>query len=333
MSNGIGVAYAHPIQRKTALLMTALLTTANWSSSAWMKALRATAPARKFVLNGVDEFDPAEVRYALTWKPPEGLLRSLPNLEVVFNLGAGVDAVLSDPDLPNVPLVRLVDDNLADRMAEWVTLQVLAHHRKMLAYIEQQRVRKWRGLGDPIASDLTVGFLGYGVLAQHAARVILTLGYDVHAWSRSPKDTDVTLHVGEAGLTDFLSHTDILVVLLPLTEATAGIINADLINGLSKDGPLGGPVVINAGRGALQVEADIVAALHSGALRGASLDVFQTEPLPVDDPLWDAPNLIITPHCSAVSDPAAVSRYVVRQMEAYERGEPLANIVDRERGY
>ncbi|MEM8664562.1 MAG: NAD(P)-dependent oxidoreductase, partial [Pseudomonadota bacterium] len=221
----------------------------------------------------------------------------------------------------------------ADRMAEWVALQVLTHHRKALQYLEQQKAHKWRGLDDPIASELTVGFLGYGVLAQHAAKVILALGYDVHAWSRSPKDTDVTLHVGEAGLADFLGHTDILVVLLPLTDATTGILNAKLIDGLPKNGPLGGPVLINAGRGGLQVEADILAALHSGALKGASLDVFATEPLPVDDPMWDAPNLVITPHCSAVSDPAAVSRYVVRQMEAYERGEALGNIVDRTRGY
>ncbi|MEM8664944.1 MAG: glyoxylate/hydroxypyruvate reductase A, partial [Pseudomonadota bacterium] len=262
--------------------MTALLTTANWSSSAWMKALRAADPGRTFVLNGVDDYDPANIRYALTWQPPEGLLRSLPNLEVIFNLGAGVDALLSDPDLPDVPLVRLVDDNLADRMAEWVTLQVLTHHRKALQYLEQQKAHKWRGLDDPIASELTVGFLGYGVLAQHAAKVILALGYDVHAWSRSPKDTDVTLHVGEAGLADFLGHTGILVVLLPLTDATTGNLNATLIAGLPKTGPLGGPILINAGRGGLQVEADILAALHSGALKGASLDVFATEPLPVD---------------------------------------------------
>lgn len=313
--------------------MTALLTTANWSSSHWIRALRAADPDRTFVLHGVDDYDPASVRYALTWKPPEGLLQSLPNLEVIFNLGAGVDAVLSDPDLPDVPLVRLVDDNLADRMTEWVTLQVLTHHRQALSYLDQQQEHLWRVRDQPVAADVRVGFLGYGVLAQHAARVVKSLGFRVHAWSRAPKEADVPMHAGESGLAPFLAETDICVVLLPLTEATREILNARLIDGLAKDGALGGAFLINAGRGGLQNEADILTALRDGRLKGASLDVFETEPLPTDSPMWDAPNLVITPHCSAISDPAAVSRYVVAQMAAYERGTPLANVVDRSRGY
>lgn len=313
--------------------MTALLTTANWSSTQWIKALRASAPDRTFVLHGVDDYDPASVRYALTWKPPEGLLKSLPNLEVIFNLGAGVDAVLSERDLPDIPLVRLVDDSLAERMTEWVTLQVLTHHRQALAYLDQQMNHLWRVREQPEAGEVRVGFLGYGVLGQHAARVLLALGYEVQAWSRTEKETDVTLYAGEEGLGPFLANTDILVVLLPLTEATRDIVDAKLIDGLAKDGVLGGAYLINAGRGGLQDEAAILAALHDGRLKGASLDVFKTEPLPSDDPLWDAPNLIITPHCSAISDPVAVSRYVTQQMAAHERGEPLQNIVDRNRGY
>ncbi|WMS41244.1 glyoxylate/hydroxypyruvate reductase A [Acuticoccus sp. MNP-M23] len=313
--------------------MTALLTTANWDSDAWMHQLRTAAPDRRFVLEGVDAYDPAEIRYALTWKPPQGLLSSLPNLEVIFNLGAGVDAVLSDPDLPDLPLVRLVDENLASRMTEWVTLQVLAHHRGTLTYLAQQKAHRWHEEPQPLASEVRVGFLGYGVLAQHAARVIGALGFATHAWSRTGKDADIKLHVGADALPEFLANTDILVVLLPLTDATRKIINADLMAGLAQDGALGGPVVINAGRGGLQDEDDIVAALNTNVLKGASLDVFQTEPLPADSPLWTAPNLIITPHNSAVSDPRAVSRYVARQMQAFEAGEPLQNVVDRSRGY
>lgn len=313
--------------------MTALLTTANWSSTRWIKALRATAPDRTFVLHGVDDYDPAAVRYALTWKPPEGLLKSLPNLEVIFNLGAGVDAVLSEPDLPDVPLVRLVDDKLAERMTEWVTLQVLTHHRQALAFLDQQANRLWRVREQPEAAAVRVGFLGYGVLAQHSARVLRALGYDLKAWSRTGKETDIPLFTGADGLAPFLAATDILVVLLPLTEATQDIVDARLIDGLARDGVLGGPYLINAGRGGLQNEADIVAALRDGRLMGASIDVFKTEPLPQDDPMWDAPNLVITPHCSAISDPVAVSRYVIDQMGAYERGEPLKNLVDRKRGY
>lgn len=314
--------------------MTALLTTANWSSSAWMKELRAAGPDRTFVLNGVDEYDPAAVRYALTWKPPEGLLASLPNLEVIFNLGAGVDAVLSDTTLPDgIPIVRLVDDNLTERMGEWVLLQVLTHHRQALTYLAQQEKAQWRERDQPIASEVRVGFLGYGVLAQHCAKLCVATGFQVQAWSRSPKSTDVSLHVGDAGLGPFLASTDILVVLLPLTPDTREIVNTSLLSQLPHDGALGGPFLINAGRGGLQNEADVLTALENGTVKGASLDVFQTEPMPSDDPLWRAPNLIITPHCSAVSDPRTVSRYVVSQMAAYERGESLQNIVDRERGY
>ncbi|GAB5375272.1 MAG: glyoxylate/hydroxypyruvate reductase A [Acuticoccus sp.] len=295
--------------------------------------MRATAPDRTFVLHGVDDYDPADVRYALTWKPPEGLLKSLPNLEVIFNLGAGVDAVLSEPNLPDIPLVRLVDDKLAERMTEWVTLQVLTHHRQALAYLDQQVNHLWRVREQPEAAAVRVGFLGYGVLAQRSARVLRALGYDLKAWSRTGKDTDISLYTGADGLAPFLAATDILVVLLPLTDATRDIVDARLIDGLAGDGALGGPFLINAGRGGLQNEADIVAALRDGRLKGASLDVFKAEPLPQDDPIWDAPNLVITPHCSAISDPVAVSRYVINQMGAHERGEPLKNIVDRTLGY
>ncbi|MEM7693289.1 MAG: glyoxylate/hydroxypyruvate reductase A [Pseudomonadota bacterium] len=313
--------------------MTALLTTANWSSAAWMKAFRTADPARTFVQHGVDAYDPKDIRYALTWKPPQGLLRALPNLEVIFNLGAGVDAVLSDPDLPDVPLVRLVDDNLTERMTEWVTLQVLTHHRQTLKYLKQQEVRQWREREQPIAWEVRVGFLGYGVLAQHAANALLTLGFDVKAWSRSEKPADVTLRVGAEGLDPFLTTTDILVVLLPLTPDTRHIVNAALLSRLAQDGALGGPVLINAGRGGLQNEMDVLAALRDGTLIGASLDVFEEEPLPVDHPLWDAPNCVITPHCSAVSDPRTVSTYVTQQMATFESDGTLQNTVDRARGY
>ena len=313
--------------------MAALLTTGNWDASAWLDALRKAAPQRTFVTEGSDAYEPAEITYALTWKPPEGLLQGLPNLEVIFNLGAGVDAIMSSGSIPDVPIVRLVDDDLTERMTEWVTLQVLMHHRGALDYLTYQARSEWRVHDQPASDEVRVGMMGYGVLGRDAARVLLALGFRVHAWSRSPKPSDVTLYVGEDGFEPFLAATDVLVVLLPLTEATREIIDAKLIANLAKDGVLGGPILINGGRGGLQNEADVLAALQSGALRGASLDVFQTEPLPSDDPLWGAPNLVITPHCAAVSDPGSVSRYVTRQMDAYERGEGLTNVVDRERGY
>lgn len=311
--------------------MTILLTTGYHDASAWRAALAVAAPGREVAVYGVDPYDPAAIRYACTWQPPKGLLASLPNLEVIFNLGAGVDGVLADTDLPDVPIVRLVDDDLTYRMGEWVTLQVLNHHRGTLTYLARQRRREWKEDDHPAARDVRVGLMGYGTLASHAARILLSIGYQVRGWSRSNKPAEVALHTGEAGLKPFLAETDILVALLPLTPETRGILNARLFAAMATDGI--GPILINAGRGGLQNERDILEALRSGALKGASLDVFNTEPLPPDASLWAAPNLIITPHCAAVSDPGAVSRYVAGQLDRHERGEPLLNIVDRSRGY
>lgn len=311
--------------------MTILLTMGYHDASAWRAALGAVAPERAIAVYGVDRFDPAAVRYACTWQPPKGLLKSLPNLEVIFNLGAGVDGVLSDPELPDVPIVRLVDEDLTGRMGEWVVLQVLSHHRGALAYLAQQRRREWREIDHPPAREVRIGLMGYGSLARHAGELLSAIGYRVHGWSRTEKPADVKLHVGEAGLGPFLAETDILVALLPLTAETRGILNARLFSALARDGV--GPILINAGRGGLQSEKDILDALRSGLLRGASLDVFNTEPLPSDSALWAAPNLIITPHCAAVSDPPSVARYIVGQLERHERGEPLENLVDRARGY
>lgn len=313
--------------------MTALLTAGGWDASPWLNAFAEAAPETPIVQHGRGEYDPAAVRYALAWKPPAGLLASLPNLEVIFSLGAGVDGILADPDLPDVPIVRLVDDDLTLRMGEWVALQALHHFRKAPAYAAHQAARRWREERQPLAAEVRVGFLGYGVLARHCADVLLKVGFDVIAWSRSERPSDVTLYVGENGLDAFLAATDMLVVLLPLTEDTRRIVDASLIAKLRQDGALGGPVLINAGRGGLQNEVDILAALNSGALKGASLDVFEEEPLHPTSPLWDAPNLVITPHVAAVSDPVAVTRYVARQLQAYERGEALQNVVDRSRGY
>ena len=175
---------------------------------------------------------------------------------------------------------------------------------------------------------------GLGVMGKDAATKLKTLGFKVAGWSLSPKSlAGVACFSGAEGLKRLLRQTDMLVVLLPLTEATRGIVNASLLGQLRQGGPLGGPILINAGRGGLQVEADILAALDSGALKGASLDVFEREPLPTESRLWIAPAVYVSPHNAAVSSPGAIAAFVARQIEAYERGEPLAHLVDRRRGY
>jgi glyoxylate/hydroxypyruvate reductase A len=171
-------------------------------------------------------------------------------------------------------------------------------------------------------------------MGADAAEVLLRLGFQVRGWSRTPKRIPgVETFAGPSELDPFLSRTDILISLLPLTPETRNFIDLNLLRKLRRDGPLGGPILINAGRGGSQVEADVAMALKEGTLAGAGLDVFQTEPLPPDSPLWDFDNLTITPHVAAVSDAQALARQVAEQIEAFERGEPLKNRVERERGY
>jgi glyoxylate/hydroxypyruvate reductase A len=262
------------------------------------------------------------------------LLTTLPNLRAIFSLGAGVDHLFADPSLPDVPIVRIIDPDLTMRMTEYVALHVLLHHRRFKEYDKQQRERVWRELGDPAAKEVRVGLLGLGVLGRAAAAVLKLLGFQLNGWSRTQRVVPgVTSFAGEAGLQPFLARTDVLVALLPLTEATRGFINYELLRGLARDGPLGGPSLINAGRGGSQVEADILRALDDGTLACASLDVFQTEPLPADNPLWSHPKVFVTPHNAAQSDPRALTHYVLAQIERLERGLPLDNVVDRKVGY
>jgi glyoxylate/hydroxypyruvate reductase len=296
--------------------------------------MEALLPSQTIVM--LDEpFDRASVRYALSWRHPPGALEDLPNLRAIVSLGAGVDHLFADRALPNKPIVRVVDPGLTDRMSEWIVMHALVHLRQLRRYERQQRKRVWEDDGkQPKAGDVEVGVLGLGVMGKDAAAKLKALGFRVAGWSASPKSLPgVACFSGADGLKRMLQQTDMLVVLLPLTEATRGIVNAPLLSQLKQGGPLGGPILINAGRGGLQVEADILAALDSGALRGASLDVFEREPLPKDSRLWAHPAVHVSPHNAAISTPETVAAFAARQIEAHERGEPFAHLVDRRQGY
>jgi glyoxylate/hydroxypyruvate reductase len=296
--------------------------------------MEALLPSHEIVMLG-EPFDRESIRYALSWRHPPGALKDLPNLRVIVSLGAGVDHLFSDPALPDRPIVRVVDPDLTNRMSEWVVMHALAHLRQLRRYERQQSERVWADDDQqPRASDIQIGVLGLGVMGKDAAVKLKALGFKVAGWSASPKSlAEVACFSGADGLKLLLAQTDILVVLLPLTEATCGIINAPLLSQLNRGGPLGGPILINAGRGGLQVEADLLTALASGALKGASLDVFEREPLPKDSRLWSHPEVYVSPHNAAMSSPKAIASLVARQIEAYERGEPLAHVVDPRRGY
>jgi glyoxylate/hydroxypyruvate reductase len=311
-----------------------LLAVSGWDPTSWRRRLETLLPSHPTAT--LDEpFDRAAIRYALSWRHPSGALASLPNLEAIFSLGAGVDHLFADPALPLKPIVRVVDPDLTDRMSEWVVMHALIHLRQLRRYERQQRERVWADDDDqPKAADISVGVLGLGVMGLDAATKLKALGFKVAGWSKSRKSLpSVECFSGADGLKRLLAQTDMLVVLLPLTDLTRGLIDASLIAGLKQGGRLGGPVLINAGRGGLQVEADILAALDSGVLKAASLDVFEREPLPESSRLWTHPAVYISPHNAGFSMPEATIASVVRQIEAFERGEPLRNLVDRRRGY
>jgi glyoxylate/hydroxypyruvate reductase len=311
-----------------------LLAIRGLDASEWEKRFRALAPQRELRLWPQQIGDPAGIGYACAWLAPSGLFASLPNLNAIFSLGAGVDHLLSDPDLPDVPIVRIVDRDLTMRMSEYVALHVLMDHRRQRLYDEQQRARLWREHDQPPASAVAVGVMGLGMLGADVAAVLRRLGFRVAGWSRRPKVLpDIACFHGEGGLDSFLAATEILVCLLPATAATVGILKLDLFRKLRRDGAAGGAYLINAGRGALQVEADIMAALAEGSLAGVTLDVFATEPLPASSPLWTHPRVTITPHNAAFSDPGALTANVLRQIERFEAGLPLEHVVDRAAGY
>jgi glyoxylate/hydroxypyruvate reductase A len=279
----------------------------------------------------------ADIRYALVWQPPRGLLGTLANLQLVVSVGAGVDSLLDDSTFPVVPLVRFVDNDLTARMAEYVVLNVLFHHRRMTEFRELQARRLWKYVPEPAARDIRVGIMGLGVLGSAAAAALRPFGYQLRGWTRTHKTIEgVQCFSGSHLLEPFLAETDILVCLLPLTPQTRGLLNRALFGKLSlrsRSPLLPGPVLINAGRGGLQVDADVLSALNSGELYAASLDVFETEPPPPPSPFWSHPRVVVTPHNAAESAPAAIARYAVRQIRTHARGGKLENVVHRARGY
>lgn len=277
--------------------------------------------------------DPS-IDYALVWKHRPGVLSGLPNLRLIISMGAGVDHVFADPDLPDVPILRVVAENLTTHMTEYVVWRVMDHHRQGMAYRAQQAGAVWEEHRQQTAAETAVGIMGLGHLGRAAARALIALGFRVNGWTRTPATADgVRTFHGEAGLKDFLAATDILVVLLPHTPATEGIIDYDLLGGLHRDNALGGAVLVNAGRGMLQKEAGILRALDDGTLKEASLDVFEEEPLPARSRLWSHPRVFVTPHAAATSDPEHLVPLMLEQIARFERGEALDNLVDRKAGY
>lgn len=274
--------------------------------------------------------DIADIEFALVWKPPPGVLRTFPNLKAIFSIGAGVDHLFEDPNLPEgVPVVRMVEPELTRGMTEYVVLHVLRHHRRQREIEANQRAHDWKVIAVPTAPSRKIGIMGLGELGGASARALAALEFDVAGWSRTLRQIPGVrcLH-GASGLDEFLSRTEILICLLPLTPDTEGILDARLFAKLPK-----GASLINAARGGHQNEDDILEALESGQLSEATLDVFNAEPLPANHPFWDHPRITVTPHNASLTDPEGAVRQVVENIRRIRRGEIPTNVVNRTEGY
>jgi glyoxylate/hydroxypyruvate reductase A len=295
-------------------------------AEAWLAPIRAALPELRVDL--LEDLKPAQIDYGCAWGTAAGLERC-PNLKAVVSLGAGVDHILADKALAHLPIIRMIDPGLTEGMSEFALLQVLHHHRLMPVFNTLQRKRQWKELLAPLARDRQVGIMGMGVLGQDAARHLRQVGFRVAGWSRTAhRVAGVRTFSGKAGLRRFLAKTEILVCLLPLTPETHGILNAALFAQLPK-----GAAVINLARGGHLVDSDLVAALDSGHLSGASLDVFHEEPLPSRNPLWVHPKVIVTPHVASLTRRDTGALFVAKSIRSMITGRRPRGLVDRRRGY
>jgi phosphoglycerate dehydrogenase-like enzyme len=266
---------------------------------------------------GMDDADLADVEVVLGWRFPEGVVARLPRLRWVCSVGAGVEKLLVPELPPQVQVSRIIDADQADGIAQFVALMALRHARNLPVYEEQQRARQWKR--QPMGALRShVGVLGMGAMGSAVARLLQAVGFQVSGYSR---------HSGQS-LQAVLGDSDILVCALPLTPQTEGLLDARAFAAMPR-----GSYLINIARGAHVVEADLIAAVRSGQLAGAALDVQRREPLPADDPLWEVPGISITPHIAAQSSPQTIALQFVQGWRCLQRGEAPHNLVDRERGY
>ena len=277
-----------------------------------------------------EAFDKTDIRYMLTWKVPEDIKTAYPNLEIIFSMGAGADQFVMSEVPENVPVVRLIDDGLTAMMQEYVTMAVLGLHRDLPGYIDNQRNQMWERVSvPPLTRDRRVGVMGLGELGQGALRALAPFGFALSGWARSPHGIKgvETFH-GADGLHPFLAQTDILICLLPLTDATRTILDADLFDSLPD-----GAALVHVGRGQQLDHAALTAALDSGKLRAAVIDVTEPEPLPAGHPFWSDPRILLTPHIACITRLETSVPQICKNLQRHRQGEPLRGVVDPERGY
>ncbi|WP_046114351.1 2-hydroxyacid dehydrogenase [Aquincola tertiaricarbonis] len=294
----------------------------------WAEVFRERLPMVDFRI-WPDVGDPAQVRFLAAWEPPPDLVHSFPNLQVLFSSGAGVDQFDLAALPPTLPLVRMVEPGIIHGMVEYVSHAVLGLHRDMPQYRRQQQAGQWQPLPVRPASARRIGVLGLGSLGQAVLRRLVDFGFDCAGWSRSSHEVPgVQCHAGAEGLGRFLARTDILVCLLPLTDATRGFLGAPLFAQLPR-----GAGLVQVGRGPQLVEADLLAALEAGQLGDAVLDVTDPEPLPAGHAFWRHPRIQLTPHIASMTQPQSAAEVVIDNLRRFEAGEPMTGLVDRIKGY
>ncbi|MGV2288634.1 glyoxylate/hydroxypyruvate reductase A [Trinickia sp. YCB016] len=298
----------------------------------WARIFAEKAPDTPFHIwtGDLPPCDAREVRYLAVWQVPKlDLAAVFPNLEVVFSTGAGVDQFDLSAIPTHLPVVRMVEPGIVAGMVEYVTLAALALHRDWLTYAAQQREGRWKPLQTHMANTRQVGVLGLGVLGQAVLTRLASFGFQCAGWSRSPHKLDgIECFAGTDALPAFLARTDILVCLLPLTDQTRHFLNRDLFAQLPR-----GASLINVGRGGHLQQEDLLAALDSGQLGTAVLDVADPEPLAADHPLWRHPRVMLTPHIASMTQPESAVEVVLDNLRRHREGAPLVGLVDRSRGY
>lgn len=297
--------------------------------SAWKNALQLHCPQLE-VLHSSEPYDPSRIHYVMAWKPPEGFFAPLKNLRLFINLGAGVDSLVGRKDLPpDVPVTRLSDPQMARMMAGYVLFSVLRYARDIPHFEQAQRRGQWSYKHPRSPEEVRVAVLGLGELGGRAAQELHRQGFTVSGWSRSQANIEgVQCFAGLETLDTVLSGAEILVVMLPLTPATRGLLTRERLMRLPR-----GAFFINVARGTLVDQTALTELLQNGHLGGATLDVFEREPLPPDNPLWRMENVLITPHLASVALPASAAEQVVANILRASRGEALSHVVDLARGY
>lgn len=295
----------------------------------WISALKKVDPQLD-IRTFPNDSNREEIDFALTWRHPHGIFKDYPNLKCISSMGAGVDHLLKDSELPNdISITRLVDPYLAQDMAEFVLALIMNHLRDLNAYKIKQTQSIWKP-GDYLRiKDVKIGIMGMGAIGKAVAMELQKSGFNVIGWVRTPKEgMGVPIYTGGKEFSKFLTGIDVVVCVLPLTPQTKGILNKITFQQLPKNA-----FVINVGRGEHLVEEDLLQFIADGHLSGASLDVFSEEPLPSQDPIWKHPRINVTPHIASLTNPESVAPQIVENYYRMKEGKSLLNIVSREKGY